>query len=274
MDMLHHEIVAAPGTRPARTLIVLHGIFGHGRNWKSVAARLVRDRPDWAVALADLRGHGRSPGWAQTPTVEACARDVQRLEERMGAPTDAVLGHSLGGKVALLHARLREPSAPVCVWAVDTGLGVGRPAGGAWRMLAALRKEPGPFGSRAEAARAIASQGFADAVAKWMATNMRRAGDAWEWRLSADEMEPLLRDGFATPAWDVIENAPPGASIHVVKATGSSVLGPVAADRLRKAARHAEHVHFHEADGGHWLHVDNPQALHRLLVRCLPGANG
>lgn len=58
MDVLHHEIVAAPGAgpRPERTLIVLHGIFGHGRKWKSVAARLVRDRPDWAVALVESFG--------------------------------------------------------------------------------------------------------------------------------------------------------------------------------------------------------------------------
>lgn len=271
MDVLHHEFVAAPGASPGRLLVVLHGIYGNARNWTSVAARLVRERPEWAVALADLRGHGKSPGWTEPPTVGACARDVMRLEEQLGGPADAVLGHSLGGKVALLRARQRDGPPPKQVWVVDAGPGAARLGGGAWRMLQALRNCPGPFASRAAAAEAIARQGFDDAVGRWMATNTRRSGDAWEWRLAAGEMEALLRDGLGTNAWHAIERPRPGLSVHVVKATESRAVSPVAVRRIRAVARRTGRVHLHEVAGGHWLHVDNPDGLHLLLARELHG---
>ncbi len=112
MTHLSHEIVEAPGGAPDRQLFVLHGIYGAGRNWGTVARRLVRARPRWRCVLVDLRSHGRSPP-LRPHTLEACAEDLLRLEDRVGA-ADGVLGHSFGGKVAMVWAGRvgeRAPSA-------------------------------------------------------------------------------------------------------------------------------------------------------------------
>ena len=74
-------------------MILLHGIYGAGRNWGSVARRLVRARPGWSVALVDMRSHGRSPRLSPH-NVDACAGDLRRLEDHLDRPADAVLGHS------------------------------------------------------------------------------------------------------------------------------------------------------------------------------------
>lgn len=277
MTHIHTETVVAPGAAPTRRLLVLHGIYGAGRNWGSVARRLVRARPEWGVVLVDLRSHGRSPRLSPH-TVEACARDLVRLEERLGGRADAVLGHSFGGKVALVYARMRPLRQ---LWVVDSSPGAGRAGGSAWRMLGVLRRHPGPFGSRAEAVDAVESEGFSTLVAKWMATNAVPTDNGLEWRLDPDEMEAYLRDYFRTDAWDVAVRPPSGTVVHFVRALGSRVLDEVAVARIREAARPraaashgprggggsaAGRVFLHEIDGGHWVNTENPGALHGLLV--------
>ena len=248
-------------------MLLLHGIYGAGRNWGSVARRLVRARPEWRIVLVDLRSHGRSPR-LDPHTVEACADDLGRLEEHLGRAADAVLGHSFGGKVALLHAR-RRAVGPGQLWIIDSAPGAGRPGGGAWRMLGVLRRHPGPFGSRAEAVAAVEGEGYSPLVANWMAINAVRSDAGWEWRLDPDEMEAYLRDYFRTGAWDVVESPPSGTTIHFVKALGSSVLAEEDVARIREAGRRTGRVVLHEAAGGHWLNTENPEAIHELLAAAL-----
>lgn len=262
MTHIHTETVVAPGAAPNRQLLVVHGIYGAGRNWGSVARRLVRARPEWSVVLVDLRSHGRSPR-LPPHTVEACARDLVRLEDEVGRGADAVLGHSFGGKVALVYARMRPLRQ---LWVVDSSPGAGRAGGSAWRMLGVLRRHPGPFGSRAEAVDAVESEGFSTPVAKWMATNAVPTDNGLEWRLDPDEMEAYLRDYFRTDAWGVVLDPPARAEIHFVRALGSRVLDEAAVARITGAAADTGCVFLHEVEGGHWVNTENPEALQGLLV--------
>ena len=248
-------------------MLLLHGIYGAGRNWGSVARRLVRARPDWRVVLVDLRSHGQSPALAPH-TVEACARDLVRLEDELGRRADAVLGHSFGGKVALVYAGMRWGAGETLrqLWVVDSSPGAGRAGGSAWRMLGVLRRHPGPFGSRAEVVDAVESEGFSTLVAKWMATNAVPTDNGLEWRLDPDEMEAYLRDYFRTDAWDVVVDPPAGTEMRFVRALGSRVLDEVAVARIREAAADTSRVFLHEVGGGHWVNTENPDALHELLV--------
>ena len=271
MATLHHEIVEAPGAAPNRQMLLLHGIYGAGRNWGTIARRLVRARPEWRVVLVDLRSHGNSPRLAPH-TLDCCAADLLDLEDHLGRRADAVLGHSFGGKVALLYGRLRAEGrgdggrARCQLWIVDSSPSAGRPGGGAWRMLGVLRRHPGPFGSRAEAVDAVASEGFHPLVANWMAINAVRTDTGLEWRIDPDEMEAYLRDYYRTDAWGVVERPPAGTSLHFIRALASSVLDEAAARRIRGAARGTGQVVLHEVEGGHWVNTENPEALLGLLV--------
>ena len=284
MSVLHHEVVAKPGTVPDKLMLVLHGIYGSGRNWRAVARRLTAERPDWRVVLVDLRCHGRSRGLPPPNSVQSCADDVLDLEQHLQVRADAVLGHSYGGKVALLHARLRRVG-PRQLWLIDASPGAGRPGGSAWRMLDMLRRRPGPFSSRKAVRTAVEAEGFSPAMAAWMALNAAPDGDQrtpdgdqrtpahdqrWTWRLDPGEMEALLRDYFRTDAWSVVEDPPAETMIHVVAATESNVLDTEAAARVQRAATAGRRVAFHEVVGGHWLNADNPQTVSKLLASRLP----
>jgi len=84
-------------------LVILHGLFGSKRNWAGVAHRLAATR---RVITVDLRNHGESP-WDDRHDYPALAADVAAvIETRVGGPA-AVLGHSMGGKAAMVLALSR-----------------------------------------------------------------------------------------------------------------------------------------------------------------------
>ena len=260
--------VTAPDADPDRWMAVLHGIYGAGRNWASVARRFVRERPEWGALLVDLRMHGDSQGFAPPHTIRACADDLAALVADTGLDVDAALGHSFGGKVALLWS---AEDAPAATWVVDSTPDRRTPDGSAWQMLDMLRAHPGPFADRADGIAAVESAGFPNPVAQWMATNLVPVeGGAMAWRIDVDAMDALMRDFFETDAWQAVERPPPGSEIHVVKAEESSVLTEEACARVEAAGLATERVHLHRVSGGHWVNADAPDELHALLVEHMP----
>src|SRR5215470_3237396 len=112
---LHHEVVARDGA--AKTFALTHGIYGSGANWRGIARKLVERRPEWAVALVDLRHHGRSRGGDPPDTIAACADDLRTTFDRIALPVGAVGGHSFGGKVVLA---LRRTTPVAQTWVFDS----------------------------------------------------------------------------------------------------------------------------------------------------------
>lgn len=81
-------------------LIILHGLFGSSDNWRGMSRRLANFHRVFAV---DLRNHGRSPH-SDSFTYEAMSEDLRRLLQEQSLRSVYVLGHSLGGKVAMQFA--------------------------------------------------------------------------------------------------------------------------------------------------------------------------
>ena len=77
-----------------KPLIVLHGLFGSGRNWQSQARRFAGH---FEVFNIDLRNHGKS-FHADEMNYSVMADDVERLLERLELNDCYILGHSMGGK--------------------------------------------------------------------------------------------------------------------------------------------------------------------------------
>lgn len=95
-------------------LVVLHGLFGSGRNWQTVARRLAGT---YRVFTVDLRNHGRSPH-ADAMGYEALAADVAALLVRLDLRDVRLLGHSMGGKTAMTLA-LRDAARIAKLLVVD-----------------------------------------------------------------------------------------------------------------------------------------------------------
>lgn len=81
-------------------LVIMHGLFGSGRNWQSTAKQLT-DR--FTVYSLDLRNHGLS-AHADDMDYSLMAADVVEFLDEHGLNNATVLGHSMGGKVAMAFA--------------------------------------------------------------------------------------------------------------------------------------------------------------------------
>ncbi|MBE9556581.1 MAG: alpha/beta fold hydrolase, partial [Proteobacteria bacterium] len=93
---------------------MLHGLFGAAGNWRSIAKGLADTYRVWTL---DLRNHGDSP-WDDDNSYEAMAGDVRAFMARHGLFGAAVMGHSMGGKTAMVLA-LTWPEAVGALIVVD-----------------------------------------------------------------------------------------------------------------------------------------------------------
>lgn len=244
---------------------MLHGIYGRGRNWQSIARALVAARTDYACWLVDLPYHGDSGPGAHGETIAGLAADVRDWLHSAGIEPTAVLGHSYGGKVALAMADGAR-AHPLQVWLIDSTPEKKEPSGSAWGMLSLVRRLPMRFATRDAAVAALVDGGYNIGVAQWMATNLVRDGDGFTWRLDFDVMERLLRDFFTTDLWEIVEHPEPH-ELHFVKASESSAISEQAVRRLEAAG---DRVHVHHRAGGHWIHAESPDVVTALLVQFLP----
>ena len=96
-------------------LVILHGLFGSGRNWSSYA-KLLSDT--WYVLAVDLPDHGRSPWTSEPLTYPMMAEAVAEFLASQHIDAATVMGHSMGGKVAMTLA-LTQPERIAALVVVD-----------------------------------------------------------------------------------------------------------------------------------------------------------
>jgi pimeloyl-ACP methyl ester carboxylesterase len=80
--------------------IILHGLFGSSDNWQTIAKKLSES---YTVILVDLRNHGHSPH-AEDWNYEVMSKDVEALVSSLPYSEFILMGHSMGGKVAMKFA--------------------------------------------------------------------------------------------------------------------------------------------------------------------------
>ena len=125
-------------------LVLVHGLGGSAANWGELVPLLAASR---RLIVPDLPGHGASDPLPAVAGLGAFADRVAAVASREGAPPAAVVGHSLGGLVAL-HLALRRPEAVNgLVLAAAAGLSVGTRFGQSL-VSASMMVRPGRLAAR------------------------------------------------------------------------------------------------------------------------------
>jgi len=110
---LHYRIVGEEGF----PLVILHGLFGFSDNWQTHAKKL---SSYFKVILVDLRNHGHSP-WSDDFSYQLMVEDVSELLSSLKIQKCILLGHSMGGKVAM-HFAQKYPEKLEKLIVVDIGI--------------------------------------------------------------------------------------------------------------------------------------------------------
>lgn len=260
MTLPHLAFTEVAGDRPRHTAFLLHGILGSGRNWRSFAARLAERHPDWRFVLPDLRNHGDSPPLPPPHTLAACAEDLARLADDVGAP-EVVVGHSFGGKVALACAagRLGRGLRRVAVLDITPGPLERLPPDIA-DVLEAVRDTPSPAPSRDAIRASLQRHGLDPGLVAWLLTSTRRDDGGWRWKYDIAGIDAMLADYGRLDCWPLLDDPP--VPVLFVRAGRSDRWSPAELERF--AAR--PHIALETLpDAGHWLHVDDPDGLLELL---------
>lgn len=266
--MLGHTPVTTLGEEPERWMVFIHGILGKRANWRGIAKRFVAARPDWGALLIDLRMHGDSVDFNPPHTVAAAAADLAPLVATLAAPVDAVVGHSFGGKVALAYLQ-HATQKPKQVWTLDSAPGalVNPTESQAAGVLRFLKAAPKQYKEREDFIDHATGQGLSRSVATWLAMNLQRDdAHGFLFALDLNAIESLMRDYAAQDYWPVIESPGPNVDVHLVIAKQSKAYSDDERQRATALAASNSHVYVHCVDAGHWLHVEEPEQLVRLLT--------
>ena len=174
--MLHHKTY---GEGPP--LVILHGLFGMLDNWQTLARRWAER---YRVVLADLRNHGRSPHQSDMD-YPLMAADVAELLEHLGIDRCVLIGHSMGGKVAM-QAALNYPELVERLVVVD--IAPRRYEPGHRTIFAALDAfDPGAVSSRKEATAAMNAFVSDPGIQLFLLKNLARAPEGgFRWRMNLE----------------------------------------------------------------------------------------
>ncbi len=260
------------GARAERTLVLLHGILGSGPNLRTVGKRFVEACPEWTAWLVDLRGHGRSPKGSPDASIEAAAEDVLALGPA-AHPVTAAVGHSFGGKVALEMLRLRGALGHVVL--IDSNPGAREPlrsGDGALAVLDTIESLPAVFATKRELTEAV-ERHHGRALAQWLAMSTTAEGDGVRFAFDLVEIRALLDSYFQTDLWSVVESPPEGASVHIVIGERSSSFSPDDRARAHAIAAREPRVTVDVLPTDHWVHVEDPEGLQRVLALRLGGGS-
>ena len=256
--------VRRQGNGPA--LLLLHGFTGSGATWQPF------DWPGYETVAVDLPGHGESdkPAGAERYRMERCLEDLVSLLDELGLERAAVLGYSLGGRVAL-HLALHAPER---LWALvieSASPGIESEAERAERRRSdgeladsIMRDGIAPFVDRWQAIPLFASQQRlpTDVRQKLRQQRLRNdpAGLANSLRgLGAGEQQPVYTrlHEIATPALLLA-----GADDAKYRAIAERTTGALPCARLRIVP-----------EAGHAVHLEQPQAfsaaVREFLSACL-----
>lgn len=251
-------------------VVILHGLFGSSRNWRSVARALA---PQHRVLCVDLRNHGASP-WADSMGYLEMAADVAALITRQRLHRPLLVGHSMGGKTAMALA-LQDPAAIGGLVVVDIA-----PVAYGDRMTPYVQAMAG-LDLAALTSRAVAQSRLAERLADLLAGRLADPGvvgfllqnlvsqnDHFDWRLN------LAAIGLAVPALSgfpaELQGRRYGGPAMLIHGTRSDYVTPADAAVFVACFPLARLMPIDGA--GHWVHAEQPADFIAALRQACAGA--
>jgi pimeloyl-ACP methyl ester carboxylesterase len=249
------------GPPEARPVVLLHGITGHARVWDTLAQALERD---FRVLALDQRGHGDSEAPADADyRVATMATDLAGFADALGLPRFALLGHSMGGRIAIAYAA-EQPARVERLIVVDIGPEIAPE--GLQRVRGMLAGAPERVESEDWAVeylrRVNPLQDPGELRHRVRHGLMRGPDGALAWKY-AKELRDMMREGRRDPIdlWEPLARI--ACPTLLVRGTQTDILSPEVAKRMLEVLRDGRLAEVERA--GHTVPADRPQEFARLV---------
>ncbi|WP_273499640.1 alpha/beta fold hydrolase [Lentibacter algarum] len=242
--MLHTITHGIANAKPP--LLIAHGLFGSGRNWGVIAKRLSDERQ---VIAVDMRNHGSSLH-SDDHSYTALADDLAEVIATHGGQAD-VLGHSMGGKAAMVlaleHAEMVNRLTVADIAPVSY-------SHSQQQYINAMRTlDLSQIEGRAEAQAALLPLVEDPTLASFFTQSLDLK--ARQWRLNLAALEANMPQILSFPAIDACFTGP---SLFLTGATSHYVTRD---HRPQIKALFSEARFAKIPEAGHWLHAERPRAF-------------
>jgi len=234
-----------------KPIIILHGLFGSSRNWTSIAKKLSEN---FQIINVDLRNHGGSDH-ADTMTYHEMAEDIYQLLNECNLEQASLIGHSMGGKVAMAFALNHQiviknlvvlDIAPVSYRREYIHL-----------IEALLRLPVNEINNRKQADEALQSDIPETPLRQFLLQNLMQDGDGFRWRINLGVIKTSIEDiaGFPEAESGTIYKGP----VLFLRGENSDY---ISSEYFSVIEKYFPNSNIHTIkDAGHWLHAEQPQAV-------------
>jgi len=225
------------------TLLIAHGLFGSGRNWRAIAKRLSSDRQ---VITVDMRNHGGS-FWDTHHSYHDLADDLAAIVSHINGPVD-ILAHSMGGKAAMVLA-VRNPLHLHRLIIVDIA-----PVTYTHSHIANIdimrNLDIENLTRRSEAEKTLNNQIHDPATSAFLAQGLELSETGNRWIFNLDAMADNMEDLVGFPDLSALYQN----EVAFIKGGVSEYISPEHMPRIKQMFPHSSVREI--AGAGHWAHAE------------------
>jgi len=248
---LHYQIIGS-----GKPLIVIHGLFGSSDNWRSMAKFFSKH---YQVISIDLRNHGRSPH-SENQSLGDMAEDIYELCQDLALNKVNILGHSLGGKVAMQFAELYEQYVEKLV-IVDMSPrqyeGKHTPL-----MDAMMALNFSAYSSRKQVDEALIASIPEPKVRQFLLMNLSAEDDQLKWRINL----PALKANYKKFMKAVLTEFSSDKTCLFLYGEQSDYVTEQDREEIKQIFPYAK---FAAVPAGHWVHAERPQQFKQIVEEFL-----
>jgi len=237
--------------------VILHGLFGCADNWQTHAKKLSEY---YQVFSIDLRNHGHSP-WSDEFSLQTMSDDLWELFKDMCLKKAIVLGHSMGGKVAMTFAQQHAILLEKLI-VVDIGIKQYPPHHHhILKAITTLKLEE--ISSRTQADQHLAQQIKSTEIRQFLLKNLYWKDNKLAWRMNVDAIQPNI--------YAVLEEIKQSECVLptlFIRGGASNYILDEDILAIENAFIDCDFVTI--PDAGHWVHAEQPETfINAVLSFCL-----
>ncbi|KAL1500823.1 hypothetical protein ABEB36_006259 [Hypothenemus hampei] len=267
VKLAHTAYENSTRTEEKSPLLILHGLFGSKQNWISICKAYAQKlKPSRTVIALDLRNHGESEH-SPEHSYAHLAEDVRHFVLQNGWSKVVLMGHSMGGRCAMLFA-LKYPDLLENLIVVDISpISLSPSLNEMTEILKVMNRVQIPTNVALSKARSLVEEQLANTIREkdvraFILTNLIPAGEAsYKWRVNL----PILIEKFHEIAkFEAPSDSQYNGETLFIGGEKSNYIPESDFPKILKLFPKAELKYI--AGAGHWVHAEKPNEFLKITM--------
>ncbi|KAH9810842.1 alpha/beta hydrolase [Melampsora americana] len=253
-------------------IIILHGLFGSRQNWRTLAKRISQNT-DREVFVLDLRNHGESPATLGNTTYLDYASDIEAFIDQNRLENVNLIGHSMGGKVAMTVALNPLGSSIIQkLIVVDISPMKGKISDEFKTYLNGMKEiNLKQVQSRKEADEILSKFEKEHEIRQFLLTNLKKLNHQYQIQLSLDSLTYQIETNQVGDfPFDLTDQENHHPTFHhptlFIKGKFSKYINRHSLNPMMKLFPNHQLIEF---DAGHWVHAEKPKEFLETVTEFL-----